>query len=63
MNDELWITAEVRLWHDFMSPRRGRLNLHSQSPEKRRELRQLMEKQKDGEFTREWEAYERWLLH
>lgn len=61
--NELWIAAEARMWHAFMAPRRGRLNLHSLSPDKRREVRQDLAKQKEQEFFREWAAYERWLQH
>ena len=63
MRNELWITAESVLWNNFMAPRRGRLNLHSLSPEKRREVRQDLARQKEQEFVREWEAYDRWLQH
>ena len=63
MRDELWITVEAMLWNAFMAPRKGRLNLHSLSPEKRREIRQDLAKQQEHEFAREWEAYDRWLQH
>lgn len=63
MRTEQWITAEAVLWASFMAPRRGRLNLHSLSPEKRKEVRQDLAKQKEQEFFREWEAYDRWLQH
>lgn len=62
MND-IWLTAEIKLWKDFMSPPRRKLNLHSLTPEKRREVRADLEKQKAAEFAREWEAYDRWLKH
>ena len=63
MKEEPWITAEAGLWNNFMTPSRGRLNLHSLSPEKRKEVRQDLAKQKEQEFLREWEAYDRWLQH
>lgn len=63
MERELWIITEARLWHNFMAPRRGRLRLHSLSPERRREIRLAMAKQREQEFYREWDAYERWLQH
>ena len=63
MKDDLWITAEAILWASFMAPRRGRVNLHSLSPEKRKEVRQDLAKQQEQSFIREWEMYERWLQH
>ena len=59
----MWIAAEASLWHTFMAPRRGRVNLHSLSPEKRKEIRQDLAKREEQDFLREWEAYERWLQH
>ena len=63
MKDDSWITAEAILWASFMAPRRGRVNLHSLSPEKRKEVRQDLAKQQEQSFIREWEMYERWLQH
>jgi hypothetical protein len=62
MNSQ-WITAEAQLWQEFMTPAPARIVMHSLSPEKRREVKQALDKQKDREFGKEWEAYDRWVHH
>ena len=61
--DESWIITEAKLWGDFMAPSRRRVVMHSMSPEKQKEARAAVAKMKEREFSREWEAYERWLQH
>ena len=61
--DEQWIITEARLWKEFMAPARPRIVLHSLTPEKRKEVRLDLEKQKSKEFGKEWEAYDRWMNH
>ena len=61
--NELWVITEAKLWGDFMAPPRRRVVMHSMSPEKQKEARVAVAKMKEREFSREWEAYERWLQH